>query len=312
MPEHSNFMKKSSIGILIGVFVFGVVILFLAFENFEMFQEIPEEQTSKQIRPNIVVIMTDDLDVKTLDVMLSKNLMPNLQEFIINKGTEFTNSFVTTPMCCPSRATFLTGQYPHNHNVLTNQDILKLDDDHTLATWLHEAGYRTGIIGKYLNKYGVNVEATYIPPGWDSWQVLVEPFINRVYGYKMNQNGNIAEYGNKPLDYQTDVIAILSKKFIAESDIINDDTPFFLVITPLAPHKENVTEGCYIFSRNLSRIIRGPERYQGTSGDIQLPLSPSFNQTDKSNFGGIVRYKIPFTLESLNCLELLFQNRIGN
>ena len=115
MSEHSSFMKKSSVGILIGVFVFGVAILFLAFENFDMFQEIPQEQTSKQLRPNIVVIMTDDLDVKTLNVMISQNLMPNLQEFIINNGTEFTNSFVTSPICCPSRATFLTGQYSHNH-----------------------------------------------------------------------------------------------------------------------------------------------------------------------------------------------------
>lgn len=87
-------------------------------------------------RPNLVVIMTDDLDVNTLSNMLANELMPNLQKFLIKRGTEFTNSFVTNSECCPSRSTFLTGQYSHNHGVLLNPQVTNLDDNHTIATWL--------------------------------------------------------------------------------------------------------------------------------------------------------------------------------
>ena len=94
--------------------------------------------------------MVDDLDVVSLKVMLENDLMPNLKEHIIEKGTSFSNSFVTTSVCCPSRVTFLTGQYAHNHGVLSNSiknGISKFNDESTLAVWLGDSGYRTGLVG---------------------------------------------------------------------------------------------------------------------------------------------------------------------
>ena len=219
----------------------------------------PEEQNL----PNIVVIMVDDLDVVTLETMLNKGLMPNLQKFFIERGTEFTNSFVSTSECCPSRSTFLTGQYSHNHGVLRNQLVRNLDDNQTLATWLDNSGYRTGLVGKYLNLYGILIEPTYVPPGWDNWQSLIEPSAYSVYNYTINDGGTILSFGDSPSDYQTDVLATFSSNFIVESEKQNDEEPFFLFITPIPPHTENVGEQCSIH-RFSDRIIRPPERFKGT------------------------------------------------
>ena len=104
-------------------------------------------------RPNIVVIMVDDLDVGSLTTLETLGYMPNLTTHLILQGTRFTNSFVTNSLCCPSRATFLTGQYAHNTGVRSNNPpdgISNFDDRSTVATWLHDAGYRTGYVGKYL------------------------------------------------------------------------------------------------------------------------------------------------------------------
>src|SRR6188508_3242983 len=131
-------------------------------------------------RPNIVVIMTDDLDYHTMDIMLAQGLAPNIKQYMVDEGTVFTNSFVSNSLCCPSRATLLTGQYSHNNGVLGNglgddggPEITNLNESSTLATWLQASGYRTGHIGKYLNGYGTKKDTTtlqyqeeYVPPGW--------------------------------------------------------------------------------------------------------------------------------------------------
>ena len=261
-------------------------------------------------KPNIIVIMTDDLDVNTLDTMLSKNWMPNLQKFIIENGTEFTNSFVTNSECCPSRSTFLTGQYSHNHGVLLNPLVTKLDDSHTLATWLDNAGYRTALVGKYLNHYGQYIDASYIPPGWDSWQALTDPYTYRMYDYQLNNNGNLMKFGNHSSDYQTDVIAEFSSNFISESEIIDDDVPFFLYIATVSPHAETVvTKRCTLHSFPIG-IIRGPERYRGTAELELLPQYPSFNETDVSDKPIWIQEFPQINEEGLQCIEMIYQNRI--
>ncbi len=246
-------------------------------------------------RPNTVVIMTDDLSRNELNVALNRGWMPNLKTHVINRGTTFTRSFASNPLCCPSRSTFLTGQYSHNHDVVNNKPptggVTQLRDDSTLATWLKRRGYRTCLIGKYLNGYGLNRisgdpsdDPTYIPPGWDNWQALSGSF-TEVYNYRVNDNGTIVNYGadpaTPPSEYQTDVLARRSVSFIDASEA-RDSTPFFLLITPSAPHLEPG-----------GKAIRPAPRHQGTASDVLLPRPPSFNEQDISDKPVWLRNKIP-------------------
>ena len=106
--------------------------------------------------------------------------MPNVQTLLAAEGLTFTNAFVTTPLCCPSRASILRGQYAHSHGVLNNVGenggfpaFYRLgDEDSTVATWLHDAGYRTALIGKYLNRYPKGAAESHVPPGWDEWSAF--------------------------------------------------------------------------------------------------------------------------------------------
>ncbi len=176
-------------------------------------------------RPNILVVMADDLDLTSMQVLLEQDLMPNLEHYVYDQGTSFSESFVTNAICCPSRATFLTGQYSHNHrtfsNTLVNGAVLAFDDDETLGTWLQAAGYRTGHVGKYLNGYGIlrtldgspnlrawvreqiaahrpdaveGLEPGYVPPGWSSWYGLIDLSTYCVFDYALNENGKVRTY----------------------------------------------------------------------------------------------------------------------
>ena len=113
-------------------------------------------------RPNVLVFETDDQDVESMRVMT------NVRRLLADQGTTFDNSFVSFALCCPSRATFVTGQYAQNHGVLDNVSpaggYYKLDSSNTLAVWLQRAGYHTALVGKYLNEYGAR-DQTEIPTG---------------------------------------------------------------------------------------------------------------------------------------------------
>src|SRR5215207_857478 len=139
-----------------------------------------------QERPNIVFIMADDQDFRSVATM------PNVQSSLVQKGTTFARTFASTSTCCPSRATFLTGQYPHNHGVKTNlapdggyEKALELGlENSTIATWLDGAGYVTAYAGKYLNQYGTIEDPNdpsarlRIPPGWDAWWAYTKGMSN--------------------------------------------------------------------------------------------------------------------------------------
>ena len=228
---------------------------------------------AQQVSPNLVVVMVDDLDVSSLQTALQQGLMPNLEAYVAGPGLTFSNSFATFPLCCPSRATYLTGQYPHNTGVLWNSGgsggFARFDDSSTIATWLQAVGYRTGHVGKYLNGY---TDAAYVPPGWTDWQALVDPGTYCMYNYTISDNGVAAAYGNTPADYQTDVLRRRALDFVAESES-DDAAPFFLTVTPLAPHLES--------SCNPAGV-RGAPRHLG-SVDLPLPTPASFNEADMSD-----------------------------
>ena len=117
--------------------------------------------SAQVVRPNIVIIISDDQNIDSLPVMRKLLAYPE------GSWVKFNNAFVNNSVCCPARATLLTGQYAHTSGVLNNFSGDKLDDTNTLPVWLDQAGYRTGLIGRYLNGYPWNKGSGYIPPGWD-------------------------------------------------------------------------------------------------------------------------------------------------
>ena len=129
---------------------------------------------AQDARPNVLFVMTDDQTVESVRVMTK------VKAGLAAQGTNFTQSIATYPLCCPSRATYLTGQYSHNHGVIHNAGpfggYTRLDNFNTLPVWMQRAGYRTIHVGRYLNGYGTqNPNRAEIPPGWEDWNSTVDP-----------------------------------------------------------------------------------------------------------------------------------------
>ena len=148
---------------------------------------------------NIILIITDDQNVDSLPVMR------NLMAFPEGSWVNFTNAYASNSICCPSRATILTGQYSHVTGVINNAHGKDLDDTNTLPVWLEKAGYRTGLIGKYLNHYPWDRGAEYIPPGWQIFEV--------------GAKGGVSGMTNMAVDF-----------------INTSNSPFFLYLAYYAPH----------------------------------------------------------------------------
>lgn len=182
-------------------------------------------------RPNFVVILTDDQRWDTLAPM------PHVQADLVDKGVHFANAFNVNPWCCPSRASFLTGQYSHSTDVYRNfpphGSVSSFDDSSTVATWLHDAGYRTALMGKYLNGYK-GAMSSYVPPGWDRWVAVSSGFSGGAYyDYTLSFGGTNQSFGSAPSDYSTDVLASQADAFIRNTA---SGQPLFLFFTPYAPH----------------------------------------------------------------------------
>src|SRR5687768_2610387 len=170
-----------------------------------------------QKRPNVIVIETDDQSDSMLGLLDTLRLLGQ-------RGTTFRNSYASFPLCCPSRATLITGQYSHNHGVFTTElpnGYNGLDHRNTLPVWLRNSGYRTAMVGKYLNGYGIDdgipeplVDAREVPPGWAEWYGLTGGLEQRRYKYKLNENGKIRFYRKGAKNYVTDVLASKAVGFV--------------------------------------------------------------------------------------------------
>jgi len=240
--------------------------------------KVSNQQAIRQ--PNILFILTDDMDVELMADM------PNLQKLLVQQGVTLDQFFVNVPQCCPSRSTILLGQYSQNTGIYRNggeQGGFKtffrkgLETD-TIAVGLNLAGYRTVLMGKYLNGYpSDSKKRTYIPPGWDEWYVPISgnPYSN--LQYKLNENGEIVHYHQEPEDYLTDVLAAKAADFIRQSAA--EKQPFFVYLSTYAPH--------------------GPAspaaRHAGMFLDRSAPRPPSFDEADVSDKPLYIRNQPPLS-----------------
>jgi arylsulfatase A-like enzyme len=228
-------------------------------------------------RPNVVVIMTDDQTLESMKVMERTNRLLGAQ------GVTFDNSFVSFSLCCPSRSTFLTGQYAHNHGVLGNGPpdggYYKLDSTNTLAVWLQRAGYATIHLGKYLNRYGTK-DPHEIPPGWTEFHATVDPSTYQYYDYTLNDNGRLWRPcpTDRPECYQTDLYAKMAQEIIRRRAAAPQ--PFFLWVAFIAPHAGGPPDpDDPSYPPTPSPAPRHRNYFAGT----ELPLAPSFSEVDVSD-----------------------------
>jgi N-acetylglucosamine-6-sulfatase len=212
-------------------------------------------------KPNIIFVLTDDQDGGTIQYM------PTVQDELVKKGTTFENGILTTPNCCPSRATMLRGQYTHNHGIFresTGAQGFRQSglEKSTVATWLDNAGYKTALLGKYLNGYA---RYRYVPPGWDRWYANVG---QDVWSECLNENGKERCYGSKHPD---SILAAKAEGFIRSNTA--DPEPLFLWLSFNAPH-----EPALHARQDRTKF-----------SDTPLPRPPSFNEADVSDKPSWVR-----------------------
>jgi N-acetylglucosamine-6-sulfatase len=250
--------------------------------------------TAQPATPNIIFILTDDLNANLIE------FMPNLKQQLVAQGTTLKNFFVNVSLCCPSRANILRGQYAHNTQILTNlmptggfEKFYALGhESSTVATWLQAAGYRTCYLGKYLNGYPASVSLTHVPPGWTEWYspVAGNPYSN--FNYVMNENGKLVRYGSRAEDYLTDVVARKSIDFIKRAAA--QGQPFFIHLALYVPH---------------SPATPAP-RHAQLFPDAQLPRPPSFNEPDVSDKPSFIRNRPLLTERQIAQMQDLYRKRL--
>lgn len=191
----------------------------------------PVESRARAVRvrpPNVLLIVTDDQ-------RWGMSAMPQTREIFRSGGTGFPHAFVTTPLCCPSRASILSGRYAHNHGVLKNSrkgGADNFDGRGALPDLLQRAGYHTGVIGKYLNAWGLRKK----PPYFDEFLLTND---STYYGGRWNRNGDV----ERRREYSTTVMAEAAEDFLTRRSVAG--TPWFLQIATVAPHRPFTPEKRY-------------------------------------------------------------------
>eukprot|EP00117_Sycon_ciliatum_P043667 scpid62763/ scgid31589/ N-acetylglucosamine-6-sulfatase; Glucosamine-6-sulfatase len=249
-------------------------------------------------RPNIVFILTDDQDV-TLGGL---EPMVKLNRLVREQGVFFDNAFVHTPICCPSRSSYLTGKYIHNHGAVNNSlegNCASLawqqgSELYTFASSLQGSHYQKGYFGKYLNSYGTKQAPggpQHIPRGWDTWFGLVGN--SKYYNYSVSNNGVLEEHGQDyGADYFTDMIKNKSVQFIKDSRANKPIWPFLLVAATPAPH---------------APFTPAPQ-YEHVFDGHTAPRTPNWNHhSDDKHW--LMREQVPMTDRGINASDEIFQHR---
>jgi N-acetylglucosamine-6-sulfatase len=247
-------------------------------------------------RPNVILVLTDDQDL----LLGSLDFMPRLQQLLVEQGTTFTNAYVPLSLCCPSRATILTGRYTHNLKIYTNfppdggfklfKDLGR--EEETVGVALRRAGYRTALMGKYLNGYPDKTARTYVPPGWDEWAVPAAGNVYNHFNYTLNQNGKLVPYGKQPADYLTDVLARRARDFVTRA--AEDRVPFFLYFASFAPHTP----------------APPAPRDANLFPDARAPRTPSFDETIVKDKPKDMRGRPRLSDKQIHRIDNLYRRRL--
>ncbi len=264
---------------------------------------VPVVATAEQAdsRPNIILISADDMRADDIRVM------DNVRSLVTEQGTTFTNSYVSFPLCGPSRASLVTGQYAHNHGVLTNTRPLggfqALDSSDTLPIWLDDAGYQTTFVGKYVNGFG-NVRPQLVPPGWNDFHGSLND--GNYFNTQLLENDTIRSYRN----YQTDLYADISSDLITR-DASGDD-PFFLYASFYAPHAGDPVEPddpSTVLGSDVTTPAVAP-RHRDAFAGLQPLQGPNFNEADVSDKPTGISTLAPLSEENLQVITELNQQRL--
>ncbi|MGA7398277.1 MAG: sulfatase [Solirubrobacterales bacterium] len=312
--------------------------------------------SKKPARPNIVLIQADDA------IRSDMPLMPNISRLMDTGGTQFSNFAVPYPLCGPARASLLSGQLSHNNQVLSNFRSNdgghlrfkalkgKLNQKNSLGPWLRQAGYRTGLVGKYLNEYG-SINRTEIPPGWDRWAALLDNSTYDYYNYGINIDGKVRFHGDR--DYAEAQInfatlgttntpttfgGLIEQAHTAfdpydyfgtqdESEYSMDVTgriaakfvknsaprkkPFFLYYSPPGPHAEDTNHLQGLRPGAPGPDPRPPIRYADTFNDTPLPRPASFNEADVSDKASNLKNLPLLTDTQIDDITDNFRGRLG-
>jgi N-acetylglucosamine-6-sulfatase len=255
----------------------------------------PRDLVTPSKRPNIVFVLTDDL---------SMNLLRYMPHVLAMKrdGLTFNDYFVSDSLCCPSRSSIFTGNFPHDTNVFSNvgrrggfrEFYDRGEEQHTFAVALQNAGYRTAMMGKYLNGYGQEkgsvpgLPYTYVPPGWSEWDVSGWGY--NEFNYGLNDDGEMQQYGSQPKDYLTDVLAHKGVDFINSSAATGQ--PFFLELAAFAPHFP------------YTPAPRDSNDFPG----LTAPRPPNFNKLP-SHPPGWLAHRAPLDAAQLDRIDWAFRRR---
>jgi N-acetylglucosamine-6-sulfatase len=253
-----------------------------------------------QSQPNVIVVVTDDMPM----LFLSGATLPTTLQLLGAEGTTFADSVVTTPLCCPSRASFLTGQYGHNNGVLSNRPGYRdlISKRSTLPMWLRRAGYATVHLGRYLNGYNQEGPKK-VAPGWDEWYTALEP--RNYYNYDLQVNGKTVHHGRKPSDYLTRVLNRLAVKMIRK--YVPTKRPLYLQVDQFAPHDEWAHSGGYC-DASATPSPGTLERFAGAP----LPITPSFNEEDIADKPSFIRQLKPLDVYAIADVEREYRCRLAS
>lgn len=243
--------------------------------------------------PNILLITTDDQSPRTV----IPEAMPNLFSRLMPRGTTFSDYIVTTPLCCPSRATILTGQYGHNNGVLRNFYPDLKQQQNVLPAWLQRGGYNTAHVGKYLNSYEANPAGpSAVAPGWDLWFTTLEK--RRYYNWKASKNGRVRRYGSQDNDHVTRVTSDFAVRWTRR--LARKKDPFYMQVDYYAPHTSTGRD-----TRCSTGAVPEPED-EGRFDLYSVPRPPNYNEADVSDKPASVRDRTAVTPEE----ELNIERRL--